>query len=821
MGSMYNAGERADRLHKLKHSVSPERPPTSATPPLDPSQASLPSNLRSFKSLASIPSIFETLTLPLFGLGWPKPTGGPGHLEKLLGNFTSKVDDSERVSILNLTGASAQKPQQLESAPTPTKAPEPSLARSADAILQAFKEWPGAVICAPTGSGKTTWLPRFLAEHGASVFPEGVLPEGASPMVYISVPRRIQTVRIAQYLSELLESPLGEKVGYHNGKTGRSTPGVSNILVLTHGFLREMLRHNEIPNGSFVLVDEVHEQPLALSGIFLRLDEMLKQGMDIKVGTMSAKLQTELFSDYFGGIPIIDPTEGDPSATPITPDMSLEERILATANKGRTHKIVGIPPLESVEDDIVAAVNRGETPIVFVAGKKDIERISERVSQIDATISCRPFHAQLPHRAQQAIFEQVPGERTAIIATNVGGTGLTYPPHINTVIITPEVKRMSHVDGVDWLRRQRITVTEVIQLLGRVARIKENGLAVIRLPKSRHQSREADLREHIPPEIQNVSVATEMLKDLAVRRDPYRDNRRFILQASSKQLFDAHELLYKLDLVGPQGDITKLGRAAAELPVSAHIGKLLAKAIQHRLVHPNVLKAAIDIAAIADAESITAKDKTWQKLRVTNTNADPIAHMEAFQHALSLGLHQRPEELSEYGLEEAPFFMALDTRNSLRNKLSIRSGDPDEQLTPVELRLLKECLWSALIPWLHRCVEDRDDQYYGEQMYKKVGEGGLRLLSKGSVVKRAEFIVGIPLNLEVDEMSERMSLLIKRISAPPKTLPLLLSAVAVDRDWLEHNIPPQCREAREAFRSFGKGRPNSFKQGRGPHNKHR
>lgn len=809
MGSMYNSGERVQRLHKLKQPSSDLSLPSvsqgssqAASP--QPSNAALRQNFLR----RSIPSIFESLSLPVFGLGRDVMGGVGSKVERLLeeqSRLSRHGWDPSLISVVNLPEpkAKGELPRQI---PGTEDVSHLTLAPHKDAILQALREWPAVVIPAPTSSGKTTWLPRAILKEAQTLFPEGSLPEGVEPTVYCLVPRRIQTVQIAQYVAKLMDSPLGELVGYHNGKTGRSTPGVTRLIYATHGFFAEQARHNHIPPGAIVLLDETHEKLRSLSPTCLILRDKIDRGEAIKVGCMSATIDSQLFSDYFGGVPVIDPIQITQGGATLPEPGSLQERILRAANRGRKGEIVAITPLETVEEDIIAAVNRGETPIVFVAGKKDIESITERVGQLDSSIICRPFHAQLPQRDQLRIFERAEGERSAVIATNVGGTGLTYPEHINTVIITPEVKRMRHIDGVNWLRREKITLSEIIQLLGRIARLREQGTAVLRLPKSTNPERPLKLEEHMPAEIQNTSLAGHMLKDLAVGRDIFVDNRRYIIQASNQQLMEDHALLYKLDLVGPRGRITELGRAAARFPVEPQMGKLLALADSMRRSRPGVIRAAIDIVAILDAEGIVTRDRSWQNLRSTNANCDLLAQMETFQKAIELGLHRNPEELSEHGIEEAAFFMALDTRNSLRDDLHIRIDEPHTALNPVETRAVRECVWSSLVPWLYRQVDDRDNRFHGERVYKPLGGGPLRLLSKGSVVHNAPFIAAIPLNIGVDEVSGKMSEVLAALSAPPMTLPLLLSASSVDREWLEHNIPPQCREAREAVKRFGRGR---------------
>lgn len=864
---MYSAGERAHRLHRLQNKQGADRPTSTNNPALTqesatssqgsgrrPSSASLAQGvfdsvsipvpgvfgpLGGSKALARlegilnpIPSLFETVSLPALGLGGQASSPAVARIQRLLRERTSLAHRTDLLALLDPSedsrGNSAPGVQVVSAldglallkAPTPSIHPRDdvshlTLAPAKEQILEALRKGPAVVISAPTSSGKTTWLPRTLEQARESLFPPGTVADPSKSRTSCSVPRVIQTIKIAQYVAELLESPLGELVGYCNSQTGRFTPNLTKIVYQTHGYSAQQLLHGSVPDGSIVMIDEAHENPADLSTLCLQLLEMIERGKPIKVCVMSATINAKIFSDYFGGAPIIDPTAlPGGSAAPLEPKApSLEQRILQKANRGRHKEIIAVPPLETEADDIVAAVERGETPILFVAGKREIESIAEAVAQIDPTINCKPFHSKLPLREQQAIFEPVPGERAAIIATNVGGTGLTYPEHVNTVIITDEVKRMLHINGVDHLVYDRITEAEVVQLLGRIGRLKLPGKAVLRLPKDTAEKRQ-QLREGIPPEIQNVSLATMMLRYKVARRDLSRDNQRFIFKASANQLADAEQLLYKLDLIGSTG-LTKLGRLAASYPVDAHIGKLLAKSALLRDTQPAVLSAAIDVAAVIDAEGIVTREaRLWQRLRTTNTNSDLVAQMEVLRNAI----HFSPEELVASGIAEAQFFRARDTRRALRHRCGLEvSETPEPPLNPADLRSLKECIWSAFIPWLYKRHEGRDEITSKEQLYKGVGGSGVRVLSDDSVVHNAPYIVGFPLSLEIRHRSERMSLLLKKISSRPEILPLVLSATSVDKEWLEKNLPPQFREAREAISSDGRGRGESSHRGFGTH----
>ena len=810
MGSMYNSGARTSRLHKLQQEPPAEKPQSSVPNPAADPFAAIQVPSRAFSS-SLIPSVFEVVKMPMFGLSGSLRSSPQMTVADIL-EATSGV-----LGLRSKSDPIAELRRQFQSAVREGRIPREedvshlTLAPCKQEILDILREWPALVISAPTSSGKTTWLPRTIQKHASSLFEPGVLPPGCEPVVYCSVPRVIQTVKIAQYVSSIVGDQLGEKCGYLNSQTGRFTEGTTKIVYLTHGFLEQLILHRRIPEGSIVMVDEAHENPASLSPILLGLRELINKGHAVKGVVMSATIKARAFSEYLGGVPVVDPTDADQPRQETVGAMrrSFEQEIVDSANRGRHKKIHLIKPLRTLEEDIVAAVDRGDTPIVFVPGKNEIEAVIDAVAKIDPELKCLPFHAKLPLRDQQRIFEPTPGERTAIIATNVGGTGLTYPPHVNTVIVTDEVKSLIQLDGIDTLAYRPITRTEVLQLLGRIGRLDRDGTAVLRLSEVGGANMRP-LQEQIPPEIQNSGLATMMLRHRAAGRDLARDNQSYIFKASDEQLERAHDILHRLDLIGGEGNgVTRLGKKAASYPVDAPLGKLLAKAEQVRADFPKVLLAAIDIAANVEAEGIVPKTlRPWQELRSTNANSDVLAQVEVLQKAATM----TQQELEDHGIPEAQLYRALDMRRSLRAHFGIESAPDSIWLSPLELSMLSEMYSSSCIAWLYRRIESGRG---GEVLYKGVAEGDIRLLSKGSVVHNAQYVVAYPFNLELKSVSNRLDALLERIGGYENTLPLLLHAHAVSKEWLQKNLPPQFREARDAVKKDRTQRPRSNDQHHG------
>ena len=65
------------------------------------------------------------------------------------------------------------------------------------------------------------------------------------------------------------------------------------------------MQGGDIKNVTHILVDEIHERSVLSDFLLLLLKRLLPQHPSMKVILMSATLDQQLFSDYFGGIPSV------------------------------------------------------------------------------------------------------------------------------------------------------------------------------------------------------------------------------------------------------------------------------------------------------------------------------------------------------------------------------------------------------------------------------------------------------------------------------------------------------------------------------------
>lgn len=75
-----------------------------------------------------------------------------------------------------------------------------------------------------------------------------------------------------------------------------------------------------------MIVDEIHERDRYADFLLILLRDILLRTPELRVILMSATLHEDLFSDYFGGCPIVRVPGGAPTAQPPQLHRSIDQR---------------------------------------------------------------------------------------------------------------------------------------------------------------------------------------------------------------------------------------------------------------------------------------------------------------------------------------------------------------------------------------------------------------------------------------------------------------------------------------------------------------
>ena len=275
-------------------------------------------------------------------------------------------------------------------------------------ILEALESHGAVVVESPTGSGKTTQIPRLLYEHGY----------GRTARIGITQPRRIAAVSVCRYLQQQMTAADGvpaDLIAYKMRFEDTTTPSCA-IKIMTDGILlQEMKLDADLREYQVVVVDEAHERSLNIDFTLGLLKQVLERRDDLRVVVSSATINAEAFSAYFNGCPIVRVASRtfpvDVHYRPIHPDNDPEATLAAIG-------------------EIVTDIDRARVPgdvLIFLSGEREIRECIEtlRSLPLDQPLQPLPMFARLSGDEQQRVFDDYPGHRKVVVATNIAETSLT------------------------------------------------------------------------------------------------------------------------------------------------------------------------------------------------------------------------------------------------------------------------------------------------------------------------------------------------------------------------------------------------------------
>lgn len=326
-------------------------------------------------------------------------------------------------------------------------------------LLTALDASPQVLLTAPTGAGKSTWLPLQLLKH-----------QGISGRIILLEPRRLAARNVAQRLAESLNEKPGETVGYR--MRAQSCVGPQTRLeVVTEGVLTRMIQRDpELQGVGLVILDEFHERSLQADlALALLLD--VQQGLrdDLKLLIMSATLDNGRLQQLLPEAPTLV-SEG--RAFPV------ERRYQPLATHLRFDEAVAIATAELLR-------NESGSLLLFLPGVGEIQRVQEQLAgRVGSDILLCPLYGALSLTEQrQAILPAPPGRRKVVLATNIAETSLTIEGIRLVVDCAQErVARFDARTGLTRLITQRISQASMTQRAGRAGRL-EPGICLHLLAK--------------------------------------------------------------------------------------------------------------------------------------------------------------------------------------------------------------------------------------------------------------------------------------------------------------------------------------------------
>ncbi|KAL8474750.1 hypothetical protein ACS0TY_031257 [Phlomoides rotata] len=491
-----------------------------------------------------------------------------------------------------------------------------------ETLLQAIYKNQVVVISGETGCGKTTQLPQYILES------ETEAARGAACSIICTQPRRISAISVAERVAAERGEKIGESVGYKvrlEGMRGRDT----RLLFCTTGILlRRLLVDRNLNGVTHVIIDEIHERGMNEDFLLIVLKDLLPRRPELKLILMSATLNADLFSSYFGGAPTIHiPGFTYPVRTHflenilemtmygLTPynqidnygqDKSwknqkqvlrkrktqiasaVEEALMAAdfrEYKPRTRESLSCWNPDSIGfnliEHVLCHICRKERPgavLVFMTGWDDINSLKDQLQAHPLLgdpnrVLLLACHGSMSSADQKLIFDKPEdGVRKIVLATNMAETSIT----INDVVFVVDcgkAKETSYdaLNNTPCLLPTWISKASARQRKGRAGRV-QSGECYHLYPRCVHDA----FADYQLPELLRTPLQSLCLQIKSLQLGSISDFLSKALQAPEPlSVQNAVEYLKTIGALDENENLTVLGRHLSMLPVEPKLGKML------------------------------------------------------------------------------------------------------------------------------------------------------------------------------------------------------------------------------------------------------
>lgn len=430
-------------------------------------------------------------------------------------------------------------------------------------FLDALDASKPTIVTAPTGSGKSTRLPLWMAD--ACVANE-------RPILVVE-PRRVACRSLAAWLSEQRGEKVGQSIGYRVRFDDRTSAHTEVIFATTGVALRMLAAQEEADESRFsgVLIDEFHERswqvdliaaillaraksaqnrcPLVITSATLDVAALTRQ---LRAHGLTARHLEARGRSYPVDIRYLD--------TPAAPSAQGLERRVADAVRRAAQR-----DSESTTSD-----GEGGDILVFLPGKGEITTCMHALSGVAKQFNLDPVavHGGLPPDRMKRALARSKDQRRVYLSTNVAETSVTLPG-VTCVIDSGLARMRIHRGGRSALALVPIAKDAMDQRAGRAGRVRPG--RCIRLWSQRFSPAPTTTAEVERIELDDVLLHAGVcgLDGAAFDRAPW------ITEPPAFAVAQARARLSTAGALDPAHQMTPKGRQLAKLPVDGHAARML------------------------------------------------------------------------------------------------------------------------------------------------------------------------------------------------------------------------------------------------------
>ncbi|KAL5709082.1 RNA helicase [Ranunculus cassubicifolius] len=466
------------------------------------------------------------------------------------------------------------------------------------------------VVSGETGCGKTTQLPQFILEEEISCL------RGADCNIICTQPRRISATSVSTRIAAERGENIGDTVGYQIRLEAKRSKQTRLLFCTTGVVLRKLVEDPDLTGVSHLLVDEIHERGMNEDFLLIILRDLLPRRPDLRLILMSATINADMFSKYFGNtltihIPgftfpvadvfledVLEKTHYQVESEPERRRQSEQKNdpltdVFEAVDINSHYKKYSKSTRQSLEawsttkldlglvESMIEHICRHEGDgaiLVFLTGWDEITKLLDKIKGNNllgnsSKFRILPLHGSLPTINQREIFERPPSNmRKVVLATNIAESSITIDDVVY-VIDCGKAKETSYdaLNKLACLLPSWISKASAHQRRGRAGRVQP-GVCYRLYPKIIYDA----MPQYQLPEILRTPLQELCLHIKSLQLGSVASFLGKALQPPDPlSVQNAIELLKTIGALDEREELTPLGRHLCTLPVDPNIGKML------------------------------------------------------------------------------------------------------------------------------------------------------------------------------------------------------------------------------------------------------